>query len=292
MPKVGNKKFDYTSEGVEQAKNESRATGEPVDYSPGGTKDASQRSSSMEGYATGGTVELPPLGPGVRWNFNQGPDNAIEVPDTDGRTDEVTGEPPLVGPGTIRPLPPGKKRKHGFGREEDNWGGGHDIDPQPRDLPKQEWSPPPSPVPPKESYEHGGQVKKAGEPQGFTKGAATMRERGKKLYKGGKTNYKKGGREGLVVMNQQHQIPEPPSPTPKGKEKVVGFKKGGKPKERKFADYKADHPDSVGGAESVSRQHATSKLKDAGLKKPKWWHSVDADVREAWLKDRKRSGGK
>ena len=45
MPKVGDKDFDYTPEGMEQAKDFAEATGQQVDYAPGGSYDAMNRSS-------------------------------------------------------------------------------------------------------------------------------------------------------------------------------------------------------------------------------------------------------
>ena len=60
MPKVGDKEFDYTPEGMEQAKDFAEATGQAVDYAPGGTSDGAMR--SVTDYAGGGKTGYSTIG--------------------------------------------------------------------------------------------------------------------------------------------------------------------------------------------------------------------------------------
>ena len=60
MPKVGDKEFSYTPEGMEAAKQEATLTGEPLEQTPEyDTYDATQRNQVVEGYQEGGGTPEP-----------------------------------------------------------------------------------------------------------------------------------------------------------------------------------------------------------------------------------------
>jgi hypothetical protein len=59
MPKVGAKKFPYTSSGIQQAQKHARATGQPMDmagYKKGGTKKPYKKGGSVK-KKKGGTLK-------------------------------------------------------------------------------------------------------------------------------------------------------------------------------------------------------------------------------------------
>jgi hypothetical protein len=59
MPKVGAKKFPYTSSGIQQAQKHARATGQQMDmaeYKKGGTKKPYKKGGIKKPYKKGGKV--------------------------------------------------------------------------------------------------------------------------------------------------------------------------------------------------------------------------------------------
>ena len=60
MAKVGDKIFAYTPEGIEQAEEYAKETGEEVEYAPGGMSNARDR--SIKEYAGGGMVGFDSIG--------------------------------------------------------------------------------------------------------------------------------------------------------------------------------------------------------------------------------------
>jgi len=56
MPKVGNKNYPYTAEGIAEAKAAAAESGEKMDLAPGGSYDAGGRVKKMPGYYGGGLV--------------------------------------------------------------------------------------------------------------------------------------------------------------------------------------------------------------------------------------------
>tara|TARA_R110002020_G_scaffold10090_1_gene39144 strand:- start:1118 stop:1372 length:255 start_codon:yes stop_codon:yes gene_type:complete len=60
MPKVGAKKFPYTSSGVQKAQKHARATGQQMDmagYKKGGTKKSYKKGGTKKPYKKGGAVK-------------------------------------------------------------------------------------------------------------------------------------------------------------------------------------------------------------------------------------------
>ena len=84
MPKVGDKEFSYTPEGIEEARQEAIQTGQPIEdakeYQFGGTvSNAMNRNETILGYGDTGNIPSPEEGQGNTWEQSAGVDSFYKL---------------------------------------------------------------------------------------------------------------------------------------------------------------------------------------------------------------------